>query len=374
MLAPNPKKRKLSENQWQQKCVICFGEKGVTEKLTKAGEKGIEGIMKGAEKRKDRTYDFLTASSSLEDIGPIYYHRMKCYMAYASDENLQYVHNTTSSSLKDDIVPSLKRGNPSYWSDCLICGNKKFKGDTKLHLIQSEERADNLLEAAQAMGRENILLKIQGEDLIAKEGLYHNKCMAFIIKEFKYKTDVQKNRNDHDEAFEHLRTEIEPDLFKHGKAILLPTLLNRFKSLLTENDQEDVNYPGFRLKKKLCDYYGDRIIIQKLQSRGTPNFIISSAISLGDAIRAAQKLKKEMTLLKNQQNEDCNILNPPNFDDESFIQDTLRNATAILRHEMNKIAASDTYPSLSECTQKALEEYAPSLLKQFIIWLIDKDS
>ena len=81
-LGPDPKRKKLSENE-------CIGEKGVTEKLTKAGKRGIEGIMKGAEKWKHRTYNFLMATNSLSDIGLIYYHRMKCYIwRYASDENL----------------------------------------------------------------------------------------------------------------------------------------------------------------------------------------------------------------------------------------------------------------------------------------------
>ena len=50
-------------------------------------------------------------------------------------------------------------------------------------------------------------------------------------------------KNVHDEAFQHLRDE------KHGKAILLPTMLNRVKMPVSESDSEEVTFPGFRLTK-----------------------------------------------------------------------------------------------------------------------------
>ena len=81
--------------------------------------------------------------------------------------------------------------------------------------------------------------------MIAKEGLYLNKCMAWIIKESQPKTGMQEipAQNVHDEAFQHLRDEIEPDLFTHEKVVLLPTMHNRFKMLLSESDSEEVTYP-----------------------------------------------------------------------------------------------------------------------------------
>ena len=97
-------------------------------------------------------------------------------MDYANDGNLLYVHEATISSPKEETVQSMKREKPSNWLNCLICGQKKFKGDTKLLLIQSKERCDNnILDADLATENEKILLKIQREYLIAKEGLYHNK-------------------------------------------------------------------------------------------------------------------------------------------------------------------------------------------------------
>ncbi len=67
----------------------------------------------------------------------------------SSKSNLKFIGQLGSDI--DEDGPAVKRrrsDGDDYWQKCLICGNKKHKGDTDLHKIEIVERSDDLFEAA----------------------------------------------------------------------------------------------------------------------------------------------------------------------------------------------------------------------------------
>lgn len=275
-------------------------------KLSKAGQAGIDSLIGAAKIRRDHIYDLLMQDDQqCTIISGIYYHR-NCYMSYTSKRNLQFATKETDS--KTDQDPSQNQDSEprkrltlktSCWQTCLICSQKKYKGDSHLHLIQSYERAEKLQSAALLLMDERLLINIRGEDLIAKEGLYHNGCMASYLKRASVVSPTPSHITSSVavDAFQQLINEIEPVVFKEQKALSLISMRNRYDEILTQNNM-DVTKSHSWFKQKVVTYFGEKVILQKIQGKGNPYMIISSDISMANAIQAATNLKKEIAYLK----------------------------------------------------------------------------
>ncbi|MES9879250.1 MAG: hypothetical protein ABW185_00010, partial [Sedimenticola sp.] len=75
-----------------------------------------------------------------------------------------------------------------------------------------------------------------------------------------------------------------------GKAFLM---CDKFNSLLPA-EFANRQFRADKLKHNLQKYYGDRIVIQPQRGQGKSSIVLSSAITLGDAIRAATNMKQEL--------------------------------------------------------------------------------
>jgi hypothetical protein len=58
-------------------------------------------------------------------------------------------------------------------------------------------------------------------------------------------------------------------------------------------------YTTYKLQNRLLNHYSDSIVIQPQQGQCKSNIVFSSSISIGDAIKAASKLKISDTNLRN---------------------------------------------------------------------------
>ena len=170
------------------------------------------------------------------------------------------------------------------------------------------------------------------------------------------------------QAFDQLITEIYKDLTENGKAFYISSLLERFRALLPDDVSRE-NYRNSKLQRRLQNHYKDEIIIQSQRGQGKSNIIISSKITTGDAVRAAQQLTKVVpnnNILK----KDYAIFT----DNDSDHDRVLYYASSILRDELSDLKSSDRYPAPNEIgIQSAYGQLPPKLLKM-ILWLIDSDA
>jgi hypothetical protein len=78
------------------------------------------------------------------------------------------------------------------------------------------------------------------------------------------------------------------------KAFLMSTLLERFRTFLPKEHAD--KHTTYKLQNRLLNHYSDSIVIQPQQGQGKSNIVFSSSISIGDAIKAASKLKSDLKI------------------------------------------------------------------------------
>jgi hypothetical protein len=76
--------------------------------------------------------------------------------------------------------------------------------------------------------------------------------------------------------------------------LLITKLLDKNRSFLP-NDVPDT-YPSAKFQAALFGHFGDRMTIQPQRGQGMSNIIVSSCLTIGDAITAAGKLKSMLRL------------------------------------------------------------------------------
>ncbi|XP_028413708.1 uncharacterized protein LOC114536562 [Dendronephthya gigantea] len=126
------------------------------------------------------------------------YHR-KCYQLFTNKKNLksskkrssQFVDESNESiprkktRLSQDTTSQIVKGTvPLFGKKCIICQKEKYKKDSRTGAYKPEPltkcmspSAENAVKvAAQKKQDENVLLIVEGEDLIAKEAQYHHSC------------------------------------------------------------------------------------------------------------------------------------------------------------------------------------------------------
>ena len=126
---------------------------------------------------------------------------------------------------------------------CVICNQKKCKGDTTIYRISVKERAIELLQASRYfkddVNTRCILLQSPG-DVFAADVYYHNKCFTAYIIKFKrdiealLATDFCEDINDNNTKL--VINEALDKLDLTGKAYSLSIVCNSINDLLTSKN------------------------------------------------------------------------------------------------------------------------------------------
>ena len=167
-IGPKVKRPRISTDT-ENSCIIWL--KSDKLKLTKAGEKGINTLKAASQVRKD---------DHMQLHGDIYYHKT-CYTSYCSQQNLKYVNPTTEGASDHSTCTTRSTTSTTEWSVCVICAQKQKGKDRALHKIVTKVAEQNLKEAARRQEDKDMLRKIDNEELIACEVLYHISCLSYLF-------------------------------------------------------------------------------------------------------------------------------------------------------------------------------------------------
>ena len=354
------------------------------------GKTGKDSVRQAADVRQDEVFDrLISLDLSTTDIS---YHR-KCFQNYTSKTNLASVVSRrqkqasepqeAAALLDKTVLPAtpITRAvrNPVDWNLCIVCQRLSHKKDRNLQNIMTKDCVNNLKAAAELRRDDVMLLRIAGLDVIASEAQYHNSCLATYVsktnlgkfskpKEKKIaSTSSERNEKEvYNDAFKKLTNSIESDLLQNGKAFLLSSLLDMFKSYLPE-EYSNTSFRSDSLRSKLLKHYGDRIAIQSQYGQGKSSIVLSSKITLNDAIKAATKLKEQLKESQIDCDSEFDILDT----DERDIKSLIHSAVGCLRKEMEKMTSKDYYPNAAETSLEHSEKFVPSLLYTAMLWLID---
>ena len=371
-LAPTSAKRGKTSLDWQE-CFICQTKS--PEKLYIFTDKGKLCFVQATEVRKDEVYrriveELSSVNHIISENIEVKYHR-SCCKSYTSKQNLtRYSHETvskqenTDSACMNSPAASSVITTRSDWQSCIFCTNKTYKKDGKLHKVESEERMKNILEAARHNLDPEIEFKVLHEHFY-DNALYHSASMTnYLLKTPKEKVNLETS--DHKTAFLRFVSEINSDLMVERKAFLMSTLLERFRTFLPKERAD--KYTMYKLQNRLLNHYSDSIVIQPQQGQGKSNIMFSSSISIGDAIKAASKLKSYLKIAQI----DLEISDTKDTLSEEQI---LHSAANILRWDIHSLDMNnDFYPTSSECSLPISIQSMPPALTKFISWLIDEKS
>ena len=359
------KKRKASTNL--AKCVICQESKQ-SSSLSKSTCTGRTSFVHAAENRQDEVYRRLMDEfQSLDDVPEIVYHRL-CFQKYTSKTNYEHCAPGRSTELRSETPPSKctrSTTSTTNWDACIVCKNFRHKGDRKLHNIATFERQAKLKDAALQRGDIDMLCIVQDEDLIVRHAVYHSSCLSSYVSKTNLKSfegSLNVPQSPYDIAFSKMIEEIDEELMCNKKAFLLSGLLQRFKAYLPEGvDME--SYRAAKLQARLEKHYGSSISFHAQHGQGKSTIVLSSTITLADAVQAASNLKQELKASKD-------------WTSDLLTDDTkasiLYNAASILRDEIAELKHTDEYPKPSDTSLCSSSTILPQHLKDFVLWLIDE--
>ena len=303
----------------------------------------MSSFLRAAQNRKDEVYHRLKEDDALDDnkllsMGPVYH--WHCFSSYTSKTNIPHAAHSEIHTLPRQMsaqhihkIVLVQLINQLFV--CALCNKIRCGQGSKLCITNNrcDNRCDALIEAARKLGDHETLMKIQEEDLIAKEAPYHNYCMTkYILRAERSSITLSTPvAGVSQEAFQKLVDEIKQNVIILGKAFTLSYLLK----ILNFNPNIFDSYKPANLQRKLDKYFGDEITVLPQYGQEQSNFIFSSSVTLADAVKAASKAKSDT------KRENPSIFTLPSSYEQSDDL-ILHQAVCIMRKEMAKLETDST--------------------------------
>jgi len=211
---------------------------------------------------------------------------------------------STESRRSGPSSTSSKETSPLFpQKSCLFCNkeckwrNKVNEGLTKCVTTDGEE---NIKRCAREKKDQDILGKIEGIDLIAREAVYHESCRRDFVRPTRQRVEVAMRVEDreglgesrekkaaYDAAFHYIVTYVQENVIKMGVVLRMTMLGEKFLEFLNEHYLLYLNadYQTHTLKERPNVFFGDKIQVWRPNSRS--DLIYSSGLNTGEAVEAA---------------------------------------------------------------------------------------
>ena len=370
------KKRRYSVDS--SLCFICRKPGDLKTPGTKGTESFLEALFI---RRKCGEFDLNDLSNVIdinkkvfnaESIVHVRWHK-NCYASYVSKRNLNFVSESTDTSISKDkadedcSILKVTRSRSSvidFKKVCMFCERTNHKGDRTLIRVEYETFWVTLADVCKKKGDAKLALKVGGDfsKLPALEARYHRACHAAYTKPC-----YQKSKNYFDEAFETFRIYFDK-LLCDGRAVLMDILLKQYKVFLANSGQlveslESYTIP--KLKDKILKCYGDSVTFADSKRKNEAQFVYSSAIDIQDVINVASDYRK--SLAPDALEMITDTLNNEIAEDQNLT--TLYRAANILKAEMEGTSGIETFPLNPEDIEfEKVKELVPLNLIKFLKW------
>jgi len=205
--------------------------------------------------------------------GPFGVYHRRCYQTYTAKNLLERaakkrkIEETPSSEEKNTVIAELEHDTMTRSSlqstdikNCVICQNEKTdpkdrRRKEKLTLCQTVTAGTTLLEAAKIQGDERLIVALNEQYLIAIEVCYHRSCYRSYTN-VKQIEAIKKNKEgemecQYDDAFQVLKSEIEPRLLERLEVLRMSDLRQRYIELLSLHGVHNPLYRSEKLKVRI---------------------------------------------------------------------------------------------------------------------------
>lgn len=191
------------------------------------------------------------------------------------------------------------------WSLCILCQQAYRKRSKKVSLVSEQSTLSTLSRIANANVGEDIggLLSARIADgLICHRAVYHQDCFKSYLKliDTHIATSSLVPVDPYETSFQNLLSTCGCKVMEQHEIFFLTQLLEEYRRLLAEFDIF-TPYQSKRLKKRLIQHYGDRIVFDSGTNQRESELVFSSDIPLASALRKIRELMREIEDLRRKQ-------------------------------------------------------------------------
>ena len=246
-----------------------------------------------------------------EDISDVHGYHRDCYQLFT--KNL----NRLSETSFDATKPSTSRPPRSsldkviFKPDCIFCKKEGLKSIKVKSSWTTESTSmfdfggwQNVVDVAERVGDEDLLLRIRGVDLFAAEARYHKSCRKKYVanqepdkwRSSKYdKVAKQRTMEEaHKKAFASICTFVDDEILGRCKVLRLSDLCEKYKDELKDTPFANPKYRAGKLKSKFEKHeaYKGKLSFCKVSAKGKfESFLVySTGMSLDKAIQSTHEL------------------------------------------------------------------------------------
>ena len=234
--------------------------------------------------------------------------KKNCDLAAKRQKSTLSQHDDEQPSTSSDAttVSTLTRSQKSvldYKTQCIVC-EKPFTKCKKASLVMTSNRGHTLKRKAEELNDKHMLDKIGAHlgdnmDLVAMDVKYHAPCVNAYMKKRPKAEAIDIDSKDKNSVFVSLTEQLYTKLILNRSVVCLSTIHDTYRTLLQEKGVAGAEaYRTSLLKKRILDHFGDALSFCP-QQHGF-EYVCSSAISVGDALKEINKLKTEFSCFDNK--------------------------------------------------------------------------
>ena len=249
---------------------------------------------------------------------------------------------------------------------CAICHSEKTDGkDTrrkeKLTLCETMQAGTTLLKAAKFRGDERLIVALSCQDPIATELSYHRTCYRSYTNakqiEVIEKNQEGKQESCYDNAFQALRSEVEPKLFKRLEVLRMSDLRQRYVELLSLQGIQNPLYRSEKLKVRMQKSYLGRISFWHPRYRSEAEIVYCDEVSKGQIVECGLNRSNESEIF---------VTEPGDVPSKNHVYHVAKSVrAALLSQEPNM-----PWPPFSSNIEE--ENMVPTVVYNLLAWILSE--
>ena len=282
---------------------LCLCHKaGVQGPLTNFSEVSWRTFKEASDLRKD---DISESMKGKWEKGPFGMYHRNCYQSYTAKNVLDRVakkrkieeissgDNTSPIELQADPRPTRSSLLATDMRKCAICQTEKTdpkdrRREEKLTTCETMQVGRTLLEAAKVRGDQRLIVSLSDQDPIAIELRYHRTCYRMYTNTKQIEV-IQKNQEGkleslYDNAFQALKSEMEPKIFESLEVLRMSDLRERYMELLSFQGVQNPLYRSEKLKVRMQKAYHGRISFWHPRYRSEAEIVYCDEVSKGQIV------------------------------------------------------------------------------------------
>lgn len=251
--------------------------------------------------------------------GPLGVYHRKCYQTYTAKNLLERVarkrkieeislaekSDTGTAELQSDSRRTRSSLQAIDMKECAICqtvktDSKDRRRKEKLTTCETMQAGRTLLEAAKLRGDQRLSVALRDQDPIAIELCYHRTCYRTYtnLKQMEVikKNEEGKLESRYDDAFQLLKSEMEPKLFGQLEVLRISDLRQRYVELLSQLGIQNPLYHSEKLKIRMQKAYPGRISFWHPKHRSQAEIVYCEDVPKGQIIECGlnRSMENEM--------------------------------------------------------------------------------